>query len=153
MGAVFALLSGYYFWIEKITGKAYNELIGQIHFWSMMVGVNLTFFPMHFLGLTGMPRRIPDYPDAYYQWNLVSSLGSIISMISTIIFLYGTYDMIANKESKNKISTNNWSNPKYFYANNLSTNNGLTLEFVLTSPPLFHTFNHLPVLTKNSEKG
>jgi len=65
MGAVFGFMAGFYFWVEKITGFPYLEDYGQIHFWTMFVGVNLTFFPMHFLGLAGMPRRIPDYPDAY----------------------------------------------------------------------------------------
>jgi len=65
MGAVFALFSGFYYWITKITGLAFDEFLAQVHFWTFFVGVNVTFFPMHFLGLAGMPRRIPDYPDAY----------------------------------------------------------------------------------------
>ena len=71
-----------------MTGCVYDELLGQIHFWLMFIGVNLTFFPMHFLGLAGMPRRIPDYPDAYYMYNLISSYGSLISLIATVFFLY-----------------------------------------------------------------
>ena len=65
MGAVFALFSGFYYWITKITGKKYNELLGQIHFYSLFTGVNITFMPQHFLGLAGMPRRIPDFPDSF----------------------------------------------------------------------------------------
>jgi len=65
MGAVFALFSGFYYWITKITGLAFDEFLAQVHFWTFFVGVNVTFFPMHFLGLAGMPRRIPDYPDAF----------------------------------------------------------------------------------------
>ena len=69
MGAVFSLFGGLYYWFEKITGVRYSEILAQIHFWTFFVGVNLTFFPMHWLGAAGMPRRIPDYPDAYYIFN------------------------------------------------------------------------------------
>jgi cytochrome c oxidase subunit 1 len=86
MGAVFGFLAGFYYWVEKMTGFPYIESYGQIHFWSMFVGVNLTFFPMHFLGIAGMPRRIPDYPDAYAGWNYIASLGSMISLFSTFFF-------------------------------------------------------------------
>src|SRR6201746_77025 len=79
LGAVFGVFAAFYYWIGKITGRSYNELLGQIHFWSLFVGVNLTFFPQHFLGLAGMPRRIPDYPDAFSGWNAVSSFGSLVS--------------------------------------------------------------------------
>ena len=100
MGVVFAIFSGWYYWIEKITGKTYSELLGQIHFWLFFFGVNLTFFPMHFLGLSGMPRRIPDYPDAFSGWNYISSLGSLISAISAILFFYVVYDTLSKKNSK-----------------------------------------------------
>ena len=76
MGAVFALFAGFYFWTPKIIGKTYNEFLGKVHFWTMFAGVNLTFFPQHFLGLAGMPRRIPDYLDAYAEWSAVSSFGA-----------------------------------------------------------------------------
>jgi heme/copper-type cytochrome/quinol oxidase subunit 1 len=98
MGVVFAIFSGWYYWIEKITGKSYSELLGQIHFWLFFIGVNLTFFPMHFLGLSGMPRRIPDYPDAFSGWNYIASLGSLISAISAIFFFYIVYDTLSKKE-------------------------------------------------------
>ncbi len=88
MGAVFALFAGFYFWVEKITGFSYNETLGQVHFYLFFIGVNVTFFPMHFLGLAGMPRRIPDYPDAYEGWNKIASYGSSISILATIIFFY-----------------------------------------------------------------
>jgi len=91
MGAVFALFAGWYYWIGKITGNAYPEALGQIHFWSTFIGVNITFFPMHFLGLAGMPRRIPDFPDAYAGWNDIASLGSFITLISTFLFFYSIY--------------------------------------------------------------
>ena len=91
MGAVFAMFAAWYYWIGKITGLAYPEVLGQIHFWMFFVGVNLTFFPMHFLGLAGMPRRVPDFPDAYSSWNLIASFGSYISAISAVLFFYIVY--------------------------------------------------------------
>jgi ubiquinol-cytochrome c reductase cytochrome b subunit len=93
MGAVFSVFGGFYYWIEKIIGLRYNEILGQMHFWMFFVGVNLTFFPMHFLGAAGMPRRVPDYPDAYAGWNFVSSTGSAISLGATLIFLFNVYWM------------------------------------------------------------
>ena len=91
MGAVFAIFAGFYFWIGKIIGLQYPEVLGQIHFITFFIGVNLTFAPMHFLGIAGMPRRIPDYPDAFAGWNLISSFGSYISAISTVFFFYVVY--------------------------------------------------------------
>jgi cytochrome c oxidase subunit I len=88
MGAVFALFAGFYYWAHKLFGGYYSEELGQIHFWLFFIGVNLTFFPMHFLGLAGMPRRIPDYPDVYTFWNAVCSLGSFISIVSVGVFFY-----------------------------------------------------------------
>jgi cytochrome c oxidase subunit 1 len=88
MGAVFAIFSGWYYWIGKMSGLRYPEVLGQIHFWLFFIGVNLTFFPMHFLGIAGMPRRIPDYPDAYSGWNSIASFGSYISAISALLFLF-----------------------------------------------------------------
>nr|YP_009355405.1 cytochrome c oxidase subunit I [Coccocarpia palmicola]ARB49948.1 cytochrome c oxidase subunit I [Coccocarpia palmicola] len=87
MGAVFALYSAWYFWIPKILGLNSKLLVGKMHFWILFVGVNVTFFPQHFLGLQGMPRRISDYADAYAGWNLISSLGSVLSVIATWLFL------------------------------------------------------------------
>jgi len=94
MGAVFGVFAGWYYWIEKITGLPYPETLGQIHFWLFFVGVNLTFFPMHFLGLAGMPRRVPDYPDAFILWNKVASFGSNISAISALLFFYIVYETL-----------------------------------------------------------
>jgi len=91
MGAVFAFFAGFYYWFWKISGYTYSELYGNVHFWLMFIGVNLTFFPMHFVGLAGMPRRIPDYPDNYYYWNILSSFGSIISSVSVVVFFYLIY--------------------------------------------------------------
>jgi cytochrome c oxidase subunit 1 len=86
MGAVFAVFGGFYYWIAKIVGIQYSETLAQIHFWTFFLGVNLTFFPMHFLGLAGMPRRIPDYPDAFYEWNAIASFGSLVSAFATVVF-------------------------------------------------------------------
>jgi len=88
MGAVFAVFAGFYFWFEKLWGISYNEFLGKVHFILFFIGVNVTFFPMHFLGLAGMPRRIVEYPTAYLYWNTVASLGAMISTIATVVFFY-----------------------------------------------------------------
>lgn len=98
MGAVFGIFGGWYFWFNKIFGKKYPEILGQIHFWLFFIGVNLTFFPMHFLGLSGMPRRIPDYPDAFFVWNSVASFGSYFSTISILLFFYIVYISLIQKK-------------------------------------------------------
>jgi cytochrome c oxidase subunit 1 len=100
MGAVFGIFAGFYYWIQKMTGLDYPEVLGQIHFWVFFVGVNLTFFPMHFLGLAGMPRRIPDYPDAYSGWNAVASYGSYISALSALFFFYVVYITLTDTTGK-----------------------------------------------------
>ncbi len=104
MGAVFAMFAGYYYWVGKITGRRYNEFLGQLHFWTFFIGVNLTFFPMHFLGLAGMPRRIPDFPDAYKGFNLVCSYGSFISLVSALIFFVVVYDTFINPEAFSRVT-------------------------------------------------
>jgi cytochrome c oxidase subunit I len=102
MGAVFGIFAGFYYWIGKITGRQYPEVLGQIHFWLFFIGVNITFFPMHFLGLAGMPRRVPDFPDAYSGWNAVASFGSYISFFSAILFFYVVYvTLIDGKKIEN----------------------------------------------------
>lgn len=106
MGVVFGIFSGFYFWFGKITGLAYREILGHIHFWLFFVGVNLTFFPMHFLGLAGMPRRIPDFPDAYAGWNSLSSFGSYVSALSVVFFFYILYTSLT--EGKKYISDYTW---------------------------------------------
>jgi len=88
MGAVFAFFAGFYYWIEKILGFRYNLFLGQLQFYLTFIGVNLTFFPMHFLGLAGMPRRIPDYPDVYGFWNYIESVGSLLSIVGIFLFFY-----------------------------------------------------------------
>ena len=86
MGAVFSVFGGTYYWFNSIFGVYYSDYLARLHFWLFFFGVNLTFFPMHFLGVAGMPRRIPDYPDAFYLFNFISSWGSVISLFSLIIF-------------------------------------------------------------------
>ncbi|XOK11925.1 cytochrome c oxidase subunit I [Agrobacterium tumefaciens] len=129
LGAVFAIFAGWYYWFPKITGYMYSEFIGKLHFWVMFVGVNLIFFPQHFLGLAGMPRRYIDYPDAYAGWNLVSSYGSYISAVAVGIFLFGVWEAFAKK----RIAGNNpWGE------------GATTLEWQLSSPPPYHQWEQLP---------
>ncbi|WCK02656.1 cytochrome c oxidase subunit I [Agrobacterium tumefaciens] len=129
LGAVFAIFAGWYYWFPKITGYMYSEFIGKLHFWVMFIGVNLIFFPQHFLGLAGMPRRYIDYPDAYAGWNLVSSYGSYISAVAVGIFLFGVWEAFAKK----RIAGNNpWGE------------GATTLEWQLSSPPPYHQWEQLP---------
>lgn len=135
MGAVFGIFAAFYYWVGKMTGVQYPEAHGQAHFWLFFIGVNLTFFPMHFLGLAGMPRRILDYPDAFAGWNAVASFGSYVSALSFVYFFYIAYLTLAyGPECKN----NPWTEKE--------TTAG-TLEWMLPSPPAFHTFgDQLPVI-------
>jgi Cytochrome C and Quinol oxidase polypeptide I len=94
MGVVFGLFAAFYYWVDVITGLKYSDTLGRLHFWLTFVGVNLTFFPMHFLGLAGMPRRIPDYPDIYWAWNYVSSVGSLVSIFGIFIFFWLLFAII-----------------------------------------------------------
>ena len=97
MGAVFAIFAGFYYWLPKMIGLVYNDILGRIHFWTFFFGVNITFFPMHFLGLAGMPRRYSDYPDAFAGWNLIATYGSNISLISVFFFFYLVYNTFNNQ--------------------------------------------------------
>ena len=129
LGAVFAMVAGWYYWFPKMFGYMYSDTIAKLHFWVTFVGVNLIFFPQHFLGLAGMPRRYADYPDAFAGWNLVSSLGSYISAFGVVIFIYG----VINAFTKKVPAPNNpWGV------------GATTLEWTLTSPPPFHQFETLP---------
>jgi len=103
MGAVFALFAAFYYWFFKITGFRYNEQLGYLHFIVTFFGVNLTFFPMHFLGLAGMPRRIPDFPDEFALLNSLSSLGSYISTASLFIFFYMLYVSFTSKSISDSV--------------------------------------------------
>ena len=144
MGAVFALFAGFYFWAPKLIGRTYNETLGKIQFYTLFVGVNLTFFPQHFLGLAGMPRRIPDYADAFTAWNKISSFGSLISVVSTVLFAYIIFDIFANGK---KVNENPWAVPSFFTSVskfNKETITGNSLEWNLPSPMPLHAFNILP---------
>ena len=99
MGAVFSMLGGIYFWFDKILGVRYSEVLAKIHFWTFFVGVNLTFFPMHFLGVAGMPRRIPDYPDAFATFNKIASWGSYLSAASSLFFFL-SFTMLFHQTEK-----------------------------------------------------
>jgi cytochrome c oxidase subunit I len=129
LGAVFTIFAGWYYWFPKMTGYMYNETIGKWHFWVTFIGVNLIFFPQHFLGLAGMPRRYVDYPDAFAGWNLVSSIGSYISSAGVLIFLFGLLEAFLRKRHA---------------ANNPWGPGATTLEWTLPSPPPFHQFEVLP---------
>jgi cytochrome c oxidase subunit 1 len=132
LGAVFAIFAGWYFWFPKFTGYTYNETLGKLHFWVTFIGVNLAFFPMHFLGLAGMPRRIADYPDAYAGWNFVSSIGAFIAGAGVLVFLATMAEALYRKR---RAGDNPWGV------------GATTLEWTLSSPPPFHTFNELPKIT------
>jgi heme/copper-type cytochrome/quinol oxidase subunit 1 len=110
MGAVFAIFGGFYYWIEKMTGLKYNEQQGQVHFIIMFIGANITFFPMHFLGLAGMPRRIPDYKDAYTFWNQIASIGSFITFAGVLWFFYVLYTIFSNVEITPTTNSKNFNN-------------------------------------------
>jgi len=117
MGAVFGIFSGFYYWFENITGRKYNEILGKLHFILFFIGVNVTFFPMHFLGLAGMPRRIPDYPDAFAQWNQIASFGSSISAVSFILFIYIVYNAFATYKPVDIFDIKNFAGLKYYFRN------------------------------------
>jgi cytochrome c oxidase subunit I len=131
LGAVFGLYAGFYYWIGKMSGRQYNETFGKIHFWTTFIGVNLAFFPMHFLGLAGMPRRIPDYPAAFAGWNFVSSIGAFISYGSALFFIFIVFHtLFAGK----RVGANYWGE------------GATTLEWQLSSPPPFHSYEEVPVI-------
>ncbi len=129
LGAVFAIFAAWYYWFPKMTGYMYSETLGNIHFWVMFVGVNMVFFPQHFLGLAGMPRRYIDYPDAFAGWNYVSSIGSYISAFGVLIFLFCVFEAFAKKRVA---GDNPWGV------------GATTLEWQLSSPPPYHQWEQLP---------
>ena len=144
LGAVFALFSAWYFWIPKITGLSYNIMLGKVHFFILFIGVNVTFFPQHFLGLQGMPRRISDYPDAFAGWNYVSSFGSIISVVATGLFLYIVYVQLVEGNATSRYP---WLTPQFFsdLFQTLLNRSFSSIEWTLNSPPKPHAFVSLPL--------
>ncbi|WP_322989814.1 MULTISPECIES: cytochrome c oxidase subunit I [unclassified Hoeflea] len=129
LGAVFAIFAAWYYWFPKMFGYMYNSTIARIHFWVTFIGVNLVFFPQHFLGLAGMPRRYIDYPDAFAGWNAVSSYGSYLSGLGVLIFLFGVWEAFAKKRIA---GDNPWGE------------GATTLEWQLSSPPPYHQWEKLP---------
>jgi cytochrome c oxidase subunit 1 len=131
LGALFAIFAGFYYWFEKIWGVKYNEALGDLHFWITFIGVNVIFFPMHFLGLQGMPRRYVDYPEGFAFWNKVSSIGYAITLAGVAVFLIMLVEAAVRHR---KAEANPWGE------------GATTLEWTLSSPPPHHTFNELPVI-------
>ncbi|MEQ8445853.1 MAG: cytochrome c oxidase subunit I [Pelagibacterium sp.] len=129
LGAVFTIFAGWYYWFPKMFGVMYSEFLGKLHFWIMFVCVNLIFFPQHFLGLAGMPRRYIDYPDSYALWNSVSSWGYLVTLAAMLVFFYSVFEAFAKKR---KAADNPWGE------------GATTLEWTLSSPPPFHQFETLP---------
>jgi cytochrome c oxidase subunit 1 len=131
LGAVFAIFAGFYYWFEKMWGVKYNEALGAAHFWIMFIGVNIVFFPQHFLGLQGMARRIVDYNPAFREWNHVSSIGYAITLVGVGVFLLVLIEAAVRRR---KAEANPWGE------------GATTLEWTLSSPPPFHQFNEPPVV-------
>ena len=131
LGAVFSLFAGFYYWFGKMSGRHLNEFLGHLHFWVFFIGVNVLFFPMHFLGNSGMPRRYPDYPEAFAYWNGVASMGYAIMGVGILIFFVNViWSLLAGRRAED----NYWGE------------GATTLEWTLTSPPPYHQFETLPVI-------
>ena len=133
LGSVSAIFAGWYYWFPKMTGYMYNEALGKLHFWLTFIGANVLFFPQHFLGLAGMPRRYADYPEAFAYWNWWSSIGAYITALGSLVFLVGM--LYAYFVARQKAPGNPWGA------------GATTLEWTLPSPPPFHTFETLPRIT------
>jgi len=135
LGAVTALFCGFYYWFPKMSGRWHSEFLSHLHFWVFFVGVNMIFFPMHFLGLQGMPRRYPDFAEAYAHWNHIATIGYFVMAASIGIFLINiAYAFIAGRKAEG----NYWGE------------GATTLEWTLSSPPPFHQFETLPVIDDKS---
>jgi cytochrome c oxidase subunit 1 len=129
LGAVFTIFAGWYYWFPKMSGYMYNETLGKLHFWLTFIGVNMAFFPQHFLGLAGMPRRYADYPNAFAGWNMVSSIGAFIAGVGLLVFITCMAEAFMRKRLA---GDNPWGV------------GATTLEWTVSSPPPFHTYNDLP---------
>jgi cytochrome c oxidase subunit 1 len=149
LGALFAIFAGYYYWSPMVTGLYYNNVLSKIQFWLFFIGANVTFLPMHFLGMNGMPRRIPDYPDAFAGFNAICSFGSLLSIVSLLYFGYVIYDQLVNGLVNKDLSTNSLlKDPDFFESNETFKSNEVkseSIEFLLNYPPMFHTFNTVAI--------
>lgn len=137
MGAVFGIFAGLYLWMGLFTGWQYPEHLGKLHFYLMFIGVNMTFFPMHMLGLAGAPRRYPDYPDAYLGWHMISSIGSLISLVATFLFFYILYRTLTDKIPARSY-INEWVNDQSI--------GSIGLEWTQNNPPVLHTYEELTAI-------
>jgi cytochrome c oxidase subunit 1 len=146
MGALFSLVGAYYYWGPSMFGLRYNRIWGEIHFWLLFISVNIIFLPMHFLGLNGMPRRIPQYPDAFIGWNYISSIGSAISVISVIVGLKSVLIQLENGENE---ELELQVTPDFTESNLCREVRDSDIELILARPAEYHTFSELPVLTSN----
>jgi cytochrome c oxidase subunit 1 len=131
LGAVFSIFAGFYYWVPKISGYRYNGFLAGLHFWLTFFGINIVFFPQHFLGLQGMPRRYVDYPAPFEHWNTISTYGYMIAAAGVVVFLVTVAEMFI---ARRKAGANPWGE------------GATTLEWTLSSPPPFHQFNELPVI-------
>jgi cytochrome c oxidase subunit 1 len=136
LGAVFSIFGGYYYWFEKMYGIKYNGFLGGLHFWLMFIGVNVIFFPQHFLGMQGMPRRYVDYPEGYHFWNYISSVGYAITIVGVMVFLIMLVEAFVRRR---KGVANPWGE------------GATTLEWTLSSPPPYHQFSELPIIAEDDE--
>ena len=136
LGAVFSIFAGWYYWFPKMSGYNYSEFLGKLHFYITFIGANVLFFPQHFLGLAGMPRRYADYPDAFAFWNKISSFGSYMTALGTLVFFIGVILAFVRKE---KTANNPWGV------------GATTLEWTLPSPPNFHSYETLPRISATSQ--
>jgi len=135
LAAILGMFAGFYYWVGKMTGRQYPNGLAKAQFWFFVVGVNVLFFPQHFLGLAGMPRRIPDYPDAYAGWNMVSSVGALITAIGTVLFFVVLWKTFKSGE---KVADNPWGE------------GATTLEWTVPSPAPFHTHEELPDVSEKA---
>jgi cytochrome c oxidase subunit 1 len=138
LGAVFSIFAGFYYWFEKISGLKYNEMLGRIHFWIFFIGTNMIFFPQHFLGLQGMPRRIVDYPEGFATWNKVSSIGYAVMALSMGVFVLLLVEAFVRRR---RGEANPWGE------------GATTLEWTLPSPPPFHQYATLPHIEDGRRRG
>jgi cytochrome c oxidase subunit 1 len=136
MGAVFSMFAGFYYWFPKMSGRMHSEMLSHIHFWTFFIGVNVIFFPQHFLGMQGMPRRYPDYVETFHFWHEVSSFGYLIVMFSMVFFFANLFYAFAMGK---KAAANPWGE------------GATTLEWTLPSPPPYHQFETLPVIEDHQD--